>query len=208
VRVIIKDSTLIFVAGDEDERSLVGEFLGLHDGHVFQLAKGHERAVVLSDLGPHAEACREPIDIGSRVANHEHRLISNFAETPFELDCRRYASVEGFWQSLRFPDAIDRARVGALAGVAAKRAGETKPWETTFDYDDTTIAVGRVEHWQLMERACEAKFLQNSRANRALLGTGSRPLRHRTRVDSRSIPGVVMADIWMRVRERIRLPSG
>jgi hypothetical protein len=33
---------------------------------------------------------------------------------------------------------------------------------------------------------------------------GFAPLRHRTRRDSESIPGVIMADIWMRVRERIR----
>ena len=34
----------------------------------------------------------------------------------------------------------------------------------------------------------------------ALLGTGERPLVHVTRRDSRTIPGIVMADIWMKVR--------
>jgi predicted NAD-dependent protein-ADP-ribosyltransferase YbiA (DUF1768 family) len=149
------------------------------------------------------ESSSEPIDIGSRVVNRDHALISNFAATPFQLDGRRYPSVEGFWQSLRFPDEADRARVAALSGTAAKRAGRSSHWGTTFDYDGTRIAVGHADHWNLMERACEAKFAQNPRASRALLATGVRPLRHRAGIDSRSIPGVVMAGIWMRVRARM-----
>ena len=37
----------------------------------------------------------------------------------------------------------------------------------------------------------------------ALLGTGDRPLRHRMRKDSRTIPGVIMAEIWMRLRAEL-----
>ena len=37
----------------------------------------------------------------------------------------------------------------------------------------------------------------------ALVGTGDRPLMHKTRRDSRTIPGVVMADIWMRIRRTL-----
>jgi hypothetical protein len=32
---------------------------------------------------------------------------------------------------------------------------------------------------------------------------GERPLTHKTRKDSRTIPGAVMADIWMRVRREL-----
>ena len=38
-----------------------------------------------------------------------------------------------------------------------------------------------------------------------LLSTGERPLMHRTRRDSRTIPGVVMADIWMRIRDGLKV---
>ena len=55
-----------------------------------------------------------------------------------------------------------------------------------------------------MERACRAKFEQNAEARAALLATGERPLTHIVRRDSKSIPGVVMADIWMRIREGLR----
>jgi hypothetical protein len=55
-----------------------------------------------------------------------------------------------------------------------------------------------------MRAACHAKFTQNDRARRALLSTGDRPLTHRMKRDSETIPGVVMADVWMRIRARLR----
>ncbi len=63
------------------------------------------------------------------------------------------------------------------------------------------------QHWQLMRRACRAKFEQNAGARAALLGTGSRPLVHCIRPDSRTIPGVIMADIWMKLRTILRRHS-
>ncbi len=62
------------------------------------------------------------------------------------------------------------------------------------------MRVGTWDHWQFMERACRAKFEQNPAAQDALLATGNRPLVHQMRRDSRTIPGVIMADIWMRIR--------
>jgi predicted NAD-dependent protein-ADP-ribosyltransferase YbiA (DUF1768 family) len=55
-----------------------------------------------------------------------------------------------------------------------------------------------------MAEACRAKFTQHAGAREALLSTGSRLLTHRTRRDSRTIPGALMADIWMRLRGQIR----
>jgi hypothetical protein len=55
-----------------------------------------------------------------------------------------------------------------------------------------------------MERACQSKFTQNDEAREALLATGRRPLQHKLRRDSKSIPGVIMADIWMRIRSKLR----
>ena len=66
------------------------------------------------------------------------------------------------------------------------------------------ILVGTWAHWQLMERACRAKFAQNREATDALLSTGDRPLTHVVRRDSRTIPGVIMAAIWMRIRKDLR----
>jgi hypothetical protein len=73
----------------------------------------------------------------------------------------------------------------------------------TFDYRGRIVRVGTADHWDLMKAACEAKFAQDVAARAALVATGSRPLTHRTRKDSRTIPGVVRAEIWMRTRRRI-----
>jgi predicted NAD-dependent protein-ADP-ribosyltransferase YbiA (DUF1768 family) len=55
-----------------------------------------------------------------------------------------------------------------------------------------------------MHRACWAKFSTHAEAQAALLATGERPLVHRLRRDSRTIPGVIMAEIWMKIRRRLR----
>jgi hypothetical protein len=41
-------------------------------------------------------------------------------------------------------------------------------------------------------------------ARAALLSTCERPLQHPMRRDSEIIPGINMADIWMRIRNRLR----
>jgi len=56
----------------------------------------------------------------------------------------------------------------------------------------------------MMERACWAKFSQNEDARAALLATSPRPLTHVMRRDSMTIPGAIMAEIWMRLRARLR----
>jgi predicted NAD-dependent protein-ADP-ribosyltransferase YbiA (DUF1768 family) len=157
--------------------------------------------VSLRALGPQAEACREPINVTSDSPD-PIRLIANFAPTPFELHGMSYACVEAFWQSLRFPLA-ERPRIAALDGPRAKQESEQMPYEATIEYGGETILVGD-GHWQLMRRACMAKFQQNETARSALLGTGTRPLVHQVRRDSRTIPGVIMADIWMRIRAILR----
>ena len=55
-----------------------------------------------------------------------------------------------------------------------------------------------------MAEACGARFTQHTGAREALQSTRSRPLTHRTRRDSKTIPGALMADTWMRLREQIR----
>lgn len=172
-------------------------------GHVFHLSDGGERGLVLRDLGPREDACAEPINV-VYDKNDRWQPISNLAHTPFELDGRLYASIEGFWQGLKFASAQDRERIAALWGQQAKAAGWSAPAEMQFIYEGETIDVGRHRHWRLMARACRAKFLQNAEARQALEATGDRPLTHRVRKDSQTIPGVVMADIWMRVRQSLR----
>jgi predicted NAD-dependent protein-ADP-ribosyltransferase YbiA (DUF1768 family) len=204
MRVLLKDNLIVLVAETAEERAEIDAWTSIHGNHVFGLRASPGPSVELHDLGPRAEACREPINVVSTSADPIARTISNFAATPFELDGHRYQSVESFWQGLKFADEADRSRLAALDGAQARDEGDTQGYGATVSYNGETIVVGTAAHWRLMERACQAKFEHNAEAHAALLATGERPLIHVVRRDSATIPGVIMAQIWTRIRNRLR----
>ncbi len=177
--------------------------LSAADGYVFQLHAASERGMAFSEIGPEEDARRAPLNI---VRSIEPRFapISNLAFTPFDLDGEHYASIEGFWQGLKTADPAQRQSLARLSGAEAKDRGGDINQPPTFDYGGASIVTGSPEHWALMRKACEAKFTQDCDARAALLATGERWLTHKVRRDSRTIPGVIMADIWMRIRDRLR----
>ena len=193
---------MVIVRSPDDAHDALADWLTANAGCVFRL-RGRHGVVTLHAMGPEAEVCREPLNITSRTPG-ALRLISNFANTPFELDGVSYAGIEGFWQGLKFPDSADRLRLAGLYGSAAKDAGFHAPPHEEFNYGGRRVRVGTWDHWQLMRRACRAKFSQHDEARAALLSTGSRPLVHEVKPDSKNIPGVIMAQIWMEVREKER----
>src|SRR6516165_9802254 len=201
MKVLLQRKATVLISESEDERASLEDWRAFHDDFVFRVNASPSKGVALIALGPHAEACREPINVTS-MSPLPIRLIANFAPTPFELDGVRYACVEAFWQSLRFPIG-ERARIAVLDGAAAKRASAEEPYGSHVSYGGRAVAVGTWDHWQLMRRACRAKFEQNEDARLALLATGRRPLIHKLRRDSRTIPGVIMAEIWMALRDRL-----
>jgi predicted NAD-dependent protein-ADP-ribosyltransferase YbiA (DUF1768 family) len=203
MKTLLKPDGLVLVPETDDERAALGQWKAAHDDFAFALAANSGDGALLSALGPRADACREPINVWSGSRDPQIKLIANFAATPFELDGMRYASVESFWQSLRFPPA-ERPRIAALNGARAKHESEAMPYGSHVVYGDAAIPVGSHGHWQLMKRACRAKFAQNADARAALLATGTRPLEHKMRHDSRTIPGAIMADIWMAIRASLR----
>ena len=177
--------------------------LAAADRHVFLLHAPTRHGLAFREIGPEDEARRAHLNI---VRSIEPRFapISNLAHTPFTLDGEGYASVEAFWQGLKSPDPALRRSLARLWGPEAKGRGDPLGRPPTFDYGGITIATGSPEHWQLMRRACEAKFAQHDGARTALLDTGERWLTHKVRKDSRTIPGAIMADIWMQIRERLQ----
>jgi predicted NAD-dependent protein-ADP-ribosyltransferase YbiA (DUF1768 family) len=198
VRVLLKDGDVVVVL---DEHSDLQSMLDAWTGHAFR-AHRSGGALVFRHLGEYDDVFRVPINVTSRHRDPAVRLISNFAETPFELDGTRYASVEGFWQSLRAP--VDaRAAVACLAGARAKEAGRAFAPPDVIAFRGRTIAWGSPESWDLMRVACRAKFTLCVAAGDALLSTAPRPLTHRTRNDSRSIPDAIMAGIWMQLRDEL-----
>lgn len=197
-------ATLMTIDGGELPAAMI-EWLVAHQGDVLKAfvrdARLHVRAI-----GTDAEVRRRPINITS-LAKPPLALISNLAHTPFELDGLDYASVEGFWQGLKFGEEADRIRITAMHGLAAKEAGRGAPRGAVIRYGGEPIRTGTWEHWRLMERACRAKFAQHEAARAALLGTGGLLLTHRIGRDSKTIPGVIMAAIWMRIRDRLLRPT-
>src|SRR5271165_788722 len=131
---------------------------------------------------------------------NELGILSNFAPTPFVLRGKRYASVEGFWQMMLYPEGPrdprarasgitwlhTREEVAAMTAFAAKDAGTAAEenmrklgidWVTfegrRFPYRSKSRGV----HYRLIVEAMQAKLQQNPEVRRILLSTGNLVLR-------------------------------
>lgn len=208
MKTILKDRLLVLLPDGEEEAAELALWKAVHGGHALLVRPSQETSLELHDLGPQADACRDPINVISNSPDLAIRPIGNFAPTPFELDSARYASIESFWQGLKFAEGTERRRIAKLDGARARSEGETQGYGATVSYGGREFVVGTWAHWQLMEQACRAKFGQNEEARAALLATGERPLVHIVRRDSKAIPGVIMAAIWMRIRADLRSQAG
>lgn len=126
---------------------------------------------------------------------NELGLLSNFAATPFMFHEREYASLEGFWQMMLYPEGkadprakfhgiewkYTREQVSHMIGFEAKAAGTLAEenmekmgigWVTfegkCFDYRVKTPG----EHYRLISEATRAKVDQNAEVRKVLLATG------------------------------------
>jgi predicted NAD-dependent protein-ADP-ribosyltransferase YbiA (DUF1768 family) len=126
---------------------------------------------------------------------NELGLLSNLAPTPFTFHGKKYASLEGFWQAMKYPEDADdprakfsgiewkftRDQVAAMSGFDAKRAGDLananmKKMKITW----VSINGKRIEYksatsddfYRLIVEATREKVLQNPEVKRVLLATG------------------------------------
>ena len=194
---------VIGLSAETPEEVEICALLGAADGYVFQLHASSDRGIAFSLIGPEDAARRAPLNIVQSIAP-PFAPISNLAHTPFEFEGEQYASIEGFWQGLKRAQPAERRAMARLWGGEAKGIGGSVDQPPAFDWQGVTVAAGSPEHWALMRGACEAKFSQNDEARTALLATGERWLTHKVRRDSRTIPGAIMADIWMKIRTRLQ----
>lgn len=206
MNVIFKDEMLILVPAGEDETQELAQWKQKYQQHAFLLVEDGGSGLRFQDQGD--PRLTLPINITSQHPSPSIQLIGNFGATPFELCGIEYASVESFWQSLKCRNDQDRQRIARLPGAEAKQAAREFPNDKSFKYGGQQILVGSFAHWELMSRACAAKFEQNPVARQALLATFPHPLEHRLRRDSRTIPGEVMARIWMGLRHHYRMKEG
>ena len=137
---------------------------------------------------------------------NELGVLSNLAPTPFEFHGKKYASLEGFWQAMKFPENADdprtkmewkhtRSEVEQLSGFDAKHAGDEGSanmkklgitW-VSFEgkhFEYKPAAPG--EHYRLIVEATRAKVVQNPEVKRVLLATGDLVLKpdHRQEPDA------------------------
>ena len=126
---------------------------------------------------------------------HELGILSNFAPTPFVFRGKRYASLEGFWQMMKYPAGPDdpraqfpgiewqytREQVGQMVSFAANAAGalasqnmeKMKITWVSFEgkhFEYKPAAPG--EHYQLIVAATWEKVKQNPEVKKVLLATG------------------------------------
>jgi predicted NAD-dependent protein-ADP-ribosyltransferase YbiA (DUF1768 family) len=122
-------------------------------------------------------------------------LLSNFAATPFTFHGKRYASLEGFWQMMKYPDSPDdpratfpglhwswtRDQVAQLTSFDAKRAGTLAEQNmktmgiTWVSFDGKRFEYRPAvpgEHYQLIVAATKEKVRQNPEVRKVLLATG------------------------------------
>jgi predicted NAD-dependent protein-ADP-ribosyltransferase YbiA (DUF1768 family) len=149
--------------------------------------------------------------VASNSENPTETVLSNLANTPFELDGKTYASVEAFWQWLKFSSEENRRRVSEMFWIASKKIGDAGDnREGRFEYLWRQYLVGSTEHHELMYRAIRAKLEQNPETLKLLLETGNVPIIHEPRKkdgtlypDSSTIPATVFSGILMRLREEL-----
>jgi predicted NAD-dependent protein-ADP-ribosyltransferase YbiA (DUF1768 family) len=158
---------------------------------------------------------------------HELGLLSNFAATPFVLRGVRYASVEGFWQMMLYPEgpadpratdrevtwAHSREQVAQMTSFEAKQAGALAEanmarlgiaWVSfegaRFEY--RPAAPG--EHYSLIVAAMREKVRQNPEVRRVLLSTGDLVLKPDHHEEAGAREAWRYCDILMQIRYELR----
>ena len=142
---------------------------------------------------------------------HELGLLSNFAPTPFAFRGKHYASLEGFWQMMKYPEnagdprakfpglnwPYPREQVAQLTGFEAKHAGDVAEanmktlgidWVTFEGEKMEYRSAGQSEFYNLIAAATREKVRQNPEVQKVLLATGDLVLKpdHQQEPDARA----------------------
>lgn len=187
----------------------------LTDSHGGNFMRGKDAPVYAIDFGMTLVARewkRVPYNVASNSKNRIEKRLSNLDYAPFVLHGRQYASIEGFWQGLKFPEGSEmRAQVAAMSGLPSKTIGDTAEKSSTFEYLGQEYRVGSNEHRLLMKAALRAKFGQNPDCLQLLLATGNAEIIHEPKrkdgtsyPDSPTIPAAIFSRFLMELRDEFR----
>jgi hypothetical protein len=158
---------------------------------------------------------------------HELGLLSNFAPTPFVFRGKRYASLEGFWQMMKYPEGPDdprakfpgvewkytRDQVTQMVSFEAKRAGDLGEanmkkmgitWVSFegkhFEYKPAKPG----EHYKLIVAAMWEKVKQNPEVKKVLLATGDLVLKPDHHQEPNPPAAWRYFEIWMQIRSDLQ----
>jgi predicted NAD-dependent protein-ADP-ribosyltransferase YbiA (DUF1768 family) len=158
---------------------------------------------------------------------NELGLLSNFAATSFEYHGKRYASLEGFWQMMKYPEGPDdprakfpgvewklsREAVADMSAFEAKRAGDVASRNMAKMGIDWVSFEGKQfpykpaepgEHYRLIEEATRAKVRQNPDVKRVLLATGDLNLKPDHHQEKNAPAAWRYYEILMKIRDELR----
>ncbi|MEP6848507.1 MAG: NADAR family protein [Acidobacteriota bacterium] len=161
---------------------------------------------------------------------NELGILSNFAPTPFVYHDKKYASVEGFWQMMLYPEGPDdprlkdkrvtwkytREQVAQMTAFEAKAAGTLAEENMeTLGIDWCTFDGKRFpyrfatpgEHYLLIVAAMRAKADQNPEVKRILLATGDLILKPDHHGEENPPPEWLYNEIWMQIRSELQKPE-
>jgi predicted NAD-dependent protein-ADP-ribosyltransferase YbiA (DUF1768 family) len=158
---------------------------------------------------------------------NELGILSNFAPTPIKIDGKRYASLEGFWQSLKFPEnsrderaqapgvewKLTRKQVEQMTGFEAKRAGKEGSnnmkklginWVTYKGQRMIYRTLKKGKHYELIVRAMRAKLKQNPKVKAILEQTGNLTLKPDHKQKPNTPPAWKYFEIWQELRTELK----
>ena len=158
---------------------------------------------------------------------NELGLLSNFAATPFEFHGKRYASLEGFWQMMKYPGSsndlratfpgldwkLTREQVAQLTAFDAKHAGTAadanmkKMGITWVTFEGKRIephAATSDEFYRLIVEATREKVWQNPEVQKVLLATGDLVLKPDHHQEADAAPAWRYYEILMTIRTELQ----
>lgn len=144
------------------------------------------------------------VNVSSTSTDWRGLALSNFGLSPFVLDGRLFASVEGFIQGIKFPEGDPRrATAFTSSGWAAKSLGDTADRSGAY-WGGTRLQYGSPDHHCLIARAMRARIAQSVGLQEALKSTADATLIHDTGSGAESPTTSLPASVFCRILTEIR----
>lgn len=158
---------------------------------------------------------------------NELGLLSNFAPTPFLYREKKYASLEGFWQAMLYPENAEdprakfpgltwkftREQVESMVAFEAKHAGDLAQanmkkmgidWASFEGKQFPYRSAVRGEHFRLIVEATQEKVRQNENVRAVLLATKGLKLRPDHHQEPDAPPEWRYFEILTKIRDEMR----